>query len=360
MKAKVILFSLAALLATVLFAAVDISGKWQAEFDTQIGKMTYAYTFRVSGEKITGTAESDMMGGKQQTELKDIKLAGDELTFTEPLTIKGNTITITYKGKVSGNEIKFTRQVGEFATEELIAKRMAAGSQGQVANQAQEDTPAAGGRRGGVPAPNADWAVLKRYQAENAALAPPTPGKPRVVFMGDSITQGWAAQRASFFADNGYVGRGISAQTSSQMLLRFHQDVVALKPAAVVILAGTNDVAGNTGPMADEQIIDNLTAMTEIARANGIKVVIGSVPPATTFFWRSEVLPAPRIKALNGKIKAWARSQKIIYADFWTAMALPDGTMNTAYSSDTVHPNGAGYAIMDAIVQAAISEALKP
>jgi hypothetical protein len=124
MKAKVISCSLVALLATVLFAAVDISGKWHAEFDTQIGRMTYTYTFQMSGEKITGTAEADMMGGKQQTELKNIKLAGDELTFTEPLTIEGNAITITYKGKVSGNEIKFTRQVGEFATEELVAKRM--------------------------------------------------------------------------------------------------------------------------------------------------------------------------------------------------------------------------------------------
>jgi len=143
------------------------------------------------------------------------------------------------------------------------------------------------------------------------------------------------------------------------MLLRFHQDVVALKPAAVVILAGTNDVAENTGPATDEQIIDNLAAMSEIARAHGIKVVMGSVPPATTFFWRRDAVPAPRIKALNAKIKTWAQAQGITYADFWTALALPDGGMNPANSPDTVHPNATGYAIMESVVQAAIGEALK-
>jgi lysophospholipase L1-like esterase len=224
---------------------------------------------------------------------------------------------------------------------------------------ATQDPGAAAGRRGSTPAANADWPALRRYQAANAALPAPVAGKPRVVFMGDSITQNWAARRAGFFADNSYVGRGISGQTSSQMVLRFHQDVVALNPAAVVILAGTNDVAENTGPMTDEQIIDNIAAMTEIAHAHGIQSVIGSVPPATRFNWRQEIVPAPRIKALNAKLKTWAQEQGITYADFWSAMSLPDGTMNPANAEDSVHPNDKGYDVMEPIVRAALGEALK-
>jgi lysophospholipase L1-like esterase len=204
-----------------------------------------------------------------------------------------------------------------------------------------------------------DWPALAFYQADNTALPAPTKDRPRVVFMGDSITQAWVRQRASFFTDNGYVGRGISGQTSPQMLLRFHQDVVALKPAAVLILAGTNDVAENTGPMTDEQIIDNLMAMVEIAQANKIKVVIGSVTPATSFFWRRDAVPAPRIAALNVKLKAWAATHRLTYADFWAAMSMPDGTMNPANANDTVHPNAVGYGIMEPIAQAAIVKALK-
>lgn len=230
---------------------------------------------------------------------------------------------------------------------------------GAVAQSQPARSPRAAEGQPAGPDQSMDWAALGRYAAANAAVPPPAPGHPRIVFMGDSITESWAGRRAGFFERNGYVGRGISGQTSPQMLLRFHQDVVALTPAAVVILAGTNDVAENTGPATDEQIIDNLAAMAEIAGAHGIKVVIGSVPPATTFFWRREAVPAPRIKALNAKIKAWAQAQKITYADFWAAMALPDGTMEPANSDDTVHPNAAGYGIMEPIVQAAIAEALK-
>ena len=208
------------------------------------------------------------------------------------------------------------------------------------------------------PSATADWAYLKRYQPANAALPPADPAKPRVVFMGDSITQNWAEQRGSFFDANGYVGRGISGQTTSQMLLRFHQDVVALKPVAVAILAGTNDVAQNTGPMTDEQILDNLAAMVEIARAHGIRVVIGSVPPATYFFWRKEIEPTARIRDLNPKIKAWAQAEKIPYVDYWAAMSLPDGRMNPEYAEDSVHPNAKGYAAMEPLVQAAIATVL--
>jgi acyl-CoA thioesterase I len=207
--------------------------------------------------------------------------------------------------------------------------------------------------------PNPDWPNLARYQESNAALTAPTPDTPRVVFMGDSITQGWAEQRQAVFASNGYIGRGISGQTTSQMVLRFHQDIIALKPAVVAILAGTNDVAENTGPMTDAQILDNLAAMAEMARAHGIKVVVGSVPPATYFSWRREIVPTARIRDLNPKIKSWADAEHIVYADYWSAMALPDGGMNPAYAGDSVHPNADGYAVMESIVKAAIAAALK-
>jgi lysophospholipase L1-like esterase len=204
-----------------------------------------------------------------------------------------------------------------------------------------------------------DWPALGRYAALNATLSPPEQGKPRVVFLGDSITQNWARGRPEFFTANGYVGRGISGQTSPQMVLRFHQDVIALKPAAVFILAGTNDIAENTGPISDEQVIDNLTAMVEMARAHRIKVVVGSVTPATYFFWKSEAQPTAHVMALNEKIKAWAKSEKITYADFWSAMAMPDGTTNPAYANDSVHPNSVGFGVMEPIATAAIKTALR-
>jgi lysophospholipase L1-like esterase len=210
-----------------------------------------------------------------------------------------------------------------------------------------------------APARIVDFPNLKRYQPDNAALPPASSARPRVVFMGDSITQGWAAKRPAFFESNAFVGRGISGQTTSQMVLRFHQDVVALQPAAVFILAGTNDVAENTGPVTDEQVIDNLAAMVEIAHAHGIAPIIGSIPPATTFSWRKEIVPTARIQALNAKIKAWAQQQSLPYADIWSAMALPDGGMKPDLATDSVHPNDAGYAVMEPVAQSAIASVLK-
>jgi lysophospholipase L1-like esterase len=180
----------------------------------------------------------------------------------------------------------------------------------------------------------------------------------RVVFLGDSITEYWFQRRRQFFIDNGYVARGAPGQTSGQISLRFQKDVVLLDPAAVLILAGTNDVAENGGPVTDEQIIGNLEAMVEIAHANKIKVVIGSLPPANAFGWNPKIKPAPRIMELNTKIKAWAAMQNVTYADFWSAMALPDGGINPDYFADTVHPNEAGFGIMEPIAKAAIENAL--
>ncbi|THD83370.1 MAG: hypothetical protein E7812_00650 [Phenylobacterium sp.] len=204
-----------------------------------------------------------------------------------------------------------------------------------------------------------DWPGLAKYQAANAALPPPAPGRPRVVFLGDSITELWAFLRPGFFADHGYVGRGTSGQTTGQMVLRFHQDVGALHPEVVVILAGTNDFAGNTGPETDAQVLDNLEAMVEMAHAHRIKVVIGSVPPATRFSWRPESPAAPRIAAFDVRLKAWAQKRGLTYADYWAAMALPNGEMTPADSRDSVHPNAAGYAVMEPIAVTAVDRALR-
>ena len=203
-----------------------------------------------------------------------------------------------------------------------------------------------------------DWANLARYRAENAKLAPPQPGAQRVVFMGNSITEGWAKYFPTMFPGKSYVGRGISGQTTPQMLVRFRQDVVALEPAVVVILAGINDIAGNTGPATLEMIEDNLRSMTEIARANGIAVVLSSVLPAYDFPWRKGLEPAPKVVALNARIKQYAATQGIGYVDYHSAMADERQGLRAEIAPDGVHPNEAGYRIMGPLVESAIAAAL--
>ena len=163
------------------------------------------------------------------------------------------------------------------------------------------------------PAPH-DWANLQRFRQANAELPPPDSMQPRVVFMGNSITQQW--DLAAAFPGKPYINRGISGQTTPQMLVRFRQDVVALKPAVVVILAGTNDIAGNTGPSSVEMIADNLMSMTEIAQANGIRVVLSSVLPAYAYPWKKELAPAPTIVALNTWMKDYAKRAGVTYLDY--------------------------------------------
>src|SRR5262245_2977538 len=158
-----------------------------------------------------------------------------------------------------------------------------------------------------------DWPWLARYRDENAKLPPP--GPERVVFMGNSITQGWAPLFPTLFPGKEYIGRGIGGQTTPQMLVRFRQDVVALKPKVVVILAGTNDIAGNTGPSTIEMIEDNLASMAEIAQANGIRVVLASVLPVDDYPWRRGLEPAPKIMALNTWMKKYAAEHKAVYLD---------------------------------------------
>jgi len=204
-----------------------------------------------------------------------------------------------------------------------------------------------------------DWAQLAKYQRANADLGPPKPGEQRVVFMGNSITEGWAPRFDSLFPGRPYVGRGISGQTTPQMLVRFRQDVIALKPTVVVILGGTNDIAGNTGPSTLEMIEDNLSSMTELAKANKIRVVLVSVLPAADYPWKRGMDPAPKIIALNAWIKQYAASAGAVFLDLHTPMSDGRGGMRPELSGDGVHPNAAGYALMAKLTQPAIEQALK-
>lgn len=203
-----------------------------------------------------------------------------------------------------------------------------------------------------------DWAYLARYRDENARLGPPRPGERRVVFMGNSITEEWAKHFATMFADRPYVGRGISGQTTSQMLVRFRQDVIALQPAVVVLLAGTNDIAGNTGPATLEMIQDNLASMANLATANGIRVVLASVLPAYDYPWKPGLRPAPKIVALNAWMRAHAREHGLVYLDYHSAMRDERDGLRAEYSNDGVHPNEAGYRVMAPLAERAIAEAL--
>ncbi|RZM37323.1 MAG: GDSL family lipase [Sphingomonas sp.] len=197
-----------------------------------------------------------------------------------------------------------------------------------------------------------DFAWLGRYQDANAKVT----GRVSVVFMGDSITQGWYDKVPTFFA-NGRLGRGIGGQTTPQMLLRFRQDVIDLHPQVVQIMGGTNDIAGNTGAMTPEQTEANLMSMAELARAHGIRVILASIPPADHFAWRPGLDTATRITALNRWMKDYAARTGATYADYWTA--LHDGqALKADWTYDGVHPNEAGYAVMAPVAEAAIRTAI--
>ena len=191
-----------------------------------------------------------------------------------------------------------------------------------------------------------DWANLAKYRDANSRLTPPAKNENRVVFMGNSITEGWQRYFPTMFAGKPYINRGIGGQTTPQMLVRFHPDVVALKPRVVVILAGTNDIAGNTGPSTLEMIEDNLASMAEIASANGIKVVLSSVLPVYDYPWKPGLEPAPKIIALNKWMKDYAKKHRAIYLDYHSAMADERGGMRSELASDGVHPTEAGYRVM--------------
>ena len=206
-----------------------------------------------------------------------------------------------------------------------------------------------------------DWPDLKHFHEQDAALAAPAAGVPRVVFMGDSITEGWKTHGVPPSpSDPGkdWVNRGISGQTTPQMLVRFRQDVVDLKPRVVVILAGINDIAGNTGEMTLEATEDNLASMADLAQANGIRVVLCSVLPAFDFPWKPGREPAAKVVELNKWIKAFAAAKGHVYVDYYTATVDERGGLPKTLSGDGVHPNPAGYAIMMPLVESGIAKAL--
>ncbi|HKD53368.1 MAG TPA: SGNH/GDSL hydrolase family protein [Steroidobacteraceae bacterium] len=202
-----------------------------------------------------------------------------------------------------------------------------------------------------------DWAQLLHYRDENLRLPPPTRAVPRVIFLGDSTTESW------HLADLGLtrlevLNRGISGQTTPQMLVRFQQDVVRLRPAVVHILAATNDFAENTGPTTLTAIEDNFRSMVEIAQANHIRVVLASVLPTTDFPWRRGLQPAPKITALNSWLREYARQRKAVYVDYYSALADPAGELKPTLSQDGVYPNSAGYAVMEPLARHSVMQAL--
>jgi len=203
-----------------------------------------------------------------------------------------------------------------------------------------------------------DWPNLQRYRQANDSLRPPAANERRVVFMGNSITDSWAKFFPQMFPGKPYIGRGISGQTTPQMLVRFRQDVIALKPAVVVILAGTNDIAGNTGPSTLEMIEDNLMSMTELARANGIRVVLSSVLPVYDYPWKRGLEPAQKIVALNTWIKSYAALVGAVYLDYHSAMADERQGLRSDLTTDGVHPTEAGYRVMAPLVEKAIAQSL--
>ncbi len=201
-----------------------------------------------------------------------------------------------------------------------------------------------------------DWPNLAKYRDDHAKLGLPAKGEARVVFLGDSITEFWPLSDS--FPGKPYVDRGISGQTTPQILLRFRQDVIALQPRVVVILAGTNDIAENTGPITLAAIEDNLMSMVGLAKRNGVRVVLSALVPAAKYPWRPDLAPLEKIRALNDWIKDYAAKEDLVFLDYYPAMANEQGGLKSELSEDGVHPNQAGYAVMAPLAEKAIAAAL--
>ncbi|WP_223170124.1 SGNH/GDSL hydrolase family protein [Maribacter aquimaris] len=204
-----------------------------------------------------------------------------------------------------------------------------------------------------------DWANLEQFRADNAKIGLPGAHEDRVVFMGNSITIGWINTVPEFFEGKPYINRGIGGQTTPQMLVRFRQDVIALQPKVVVILAGTNDIAGNTGPSTLEMIADNIKSMAELAEANGIKVVISSVLPVFDYPWKPGLEPSKKIIKLNSMLRAYAEKEDHVYLDYFSVMADERNGLPKKYARDEVHPTKLGYEVMAPLVEAAIAKAME-
>lgn len=203
-----------------------------------------------------------------------------------------------------------------------------------------------------------DWAFLCRYRDANADLRA-SGARPVAVFMGDSITEGWIEADPAFFETNGYVDRGISGQSSSQMVVRFAHDVVALKPRVVHIMAGTNDIGGATGPITEDEFVANIRAMLDMAKANGIAVVLAAIPPMSRLLPRPEFDTRPVVPRLNLRLKALAEEYGTAWVDYFAPLAAADGSFDPRFANDGVHPTRAGYDVMEPLARAAIDRALQ-
>ena len=207
---------------------------------------------------------------------------------------------------------------------------------------------------------NDDWANFKRYENANKEVKALPQSQRKVVFMGNSITDNWANRHPDFFKENGYVGRGIGGQTTYQMVLRFYEDVVNLHPKAVVINGGTNDIAQNNHVYVEDRTFQNIVTMCQIAKANGIKVILTSITPCDHYTWRPDITNVvEKIKSLNARIKEYAKKNKFQYVDYWTEMANEQGAMRDGISEEGCHPNAAGYAVMGPLVKKAIKKVVK-
>ena len=206
--------------------------------------------------------------------------------------------------------------------------------------------------------PDQDWSNLNRYKLVNTQLGSPLEHEKRVVFMGNSITQGWSVLFPEFFEGKPYINRGISGQTTPQMLIRFRADVIALEPKVVLILAGINDIAGNTGPSDVTMITNNIMSMAELAKNNNIHVIISSILPAKDFSWKPGMNPPPKILAVNTIIEKFANDNGMIYLDYYSSMVDEDNALKKEYGYDGVHPNKEGYQVMSLLAEDAINDIL--
>jgi acetyl esterase/lipase/lysophospholipase L1-like esterase len=328
-------------------------------------------THQGSRQNLIGTkvfSADDYKNGKVSTKAKDLGMTdADIISYSNELQVTPKTpptfITsaLTDQAVPVGNSLAFVTalQQNKVPVEVFFYDKGVHGY-GMVNPQAKEQWIDACLRwiKKNFDQPPMDWPNMKRFSADNKKLTAPNANENRVVFMGNSITEGWSKADPSFFEGKPYINRGISGQTTPQMLIRFKQDVIDLNPKVVVILAGTNDIAGNTGPMTIEQTRDNIIAMAQLAKANGIKVVLSSILPVFDYPWKPGLEPAEKIFTLNKMLKEYADKNGAVYLDYFSAMADERKGLRKGLGDDGVHPNLDGYKIMGPLAEKAIAAAL--